>query len=867
MKEYVNKIPIVFATNENYAPYAGVAITSLVRNASKKFFYDIYVFYTELSDDIIARFQSMGSKYYKVTCLDVNDYLNGTVELYKNFHYSKEMYYRIIIPRVLPQYEKAVYLDCDIVVLGDISKFYSFDVNGYILGAMRDIQHYASVKYVTDTLKLPVKTYINSGVILINCEEFRKREIEKNCMEILGKSKIKFRYPDQDLINIACSGGIKLLDQRWNYIWHYNFNRFNRPELNLDEDCEKKYQKLKNGIKIIHYTSNIKPWNNYNTYLTKFEFDYARKTPAFKDIFFDRFNKIAGKNYITLQFIDFTKTEIIITGAFYSIEDYLYHNKIYFTQNGKRYWLKFYLSRNIDIGSLCYRQNFFKIRLKIDEAFDTDIIFFRAGYKKPLAIKLGKYFPISQSYANKVFFYDSAMSVDKNILAFRKADKRTRKRYERQITRRIFRKKGSKCKNLLKVITRRFIRHNTKKSKKQVWLISDRIDSAGDNGEAFFRYLMENKNKGIRPYFVLEKSSPDYKRIKKTGKVLSPHSLKFKYIYLKSSAIISSHLPWELIQPFDLSSVKDFLLNRKIIFLQHGVIKDDLSLSYSRFNQGMDMFVTTAKNERDSIVGNLNYGLTASQVALTGLPRFDYYENEPENIIYLMPTWRKSLSQISDEDREKVLNSHYVRFYSELLQDNRLSEILNQYGYKLIFVPHPLAKNCFEGLDIIDRNIEVHKGKFSYKEAFKRAKLVITDYSSVSFDFAYLGKAIIYSQFDIKELYSGGHTYRKGYFDYAENGFGPVVTDIAGVVSALEGYLKNDCVVEDLYKNRAKLFFGKRDRQNSSRVFDRIIDLINKTYVPVFYYKNKSLVRKAIEYYRQNGLSATIKKILNYLRG
>lgn len=568
-----------------------------------------------------------------------------------------------------------------------------------------------------------------------------------------------------------------------------------------------------------------------------------------------------------MQFVDFSKADITITGAYYTVEDYLYHNKIYFTQNGKKRRLAFYLSRNIDIGALCYKQNFFKIKLNRNNIVNTDIIFFREGYKNSLAIKFGKYFPITQVYENKVFFDDAIMSVAKNILTFRKADKKVRRRYERQMSRQILHKKGSRYKNLLKVIARKFIRYNTKHSKRQVWLVSDRIYSAGDNGEAFFRYLKEKKNKGIRPYFILEKSSPDYKRIRKTGRVISPRSLKFKYLYLKCSAIISSHLPWELIQPFDTSSVKDLLINRKIIFLQHGVTKDDMSLSYSRFNQGMDMFVTTAEMERDSIVGNLNYGLTESQVPFTGFPRFDYYENAPENIIYVMPTWRKSLSEISAEDHDKVLNSRYVRFYSALLHDKRLYDLLKLYGYKLKFVPHPLAESCFDNLDIADRNIEVHKGEFSYKEAFKRAKLVITDYSSVSFDFAYLGKAIIYSQFDIQELYSGGHTYRKGYFDYAENGFGPVATDLEGVVSALETYLKNDCVVEDLYKSRAELFFGERDRQNSKRVFDEITDMMARTYVSVSAYKNKSLVSKAIKYYKQNGLSATIKKIINYLRG
>ena len=168
------RVPVVFATNENYAPYAGVTITSIVENSSKDFFYDIYVFYTELSKETINAFETMSGKNYSVTCVDVNSYIDKEL-LYENFHFSKEMYYRILIPTILSQYEKVIYLDCDMVVLGDLSELYQTDLQGYVLAGVSDVQHYDSKRYVEDTLGLDTKKYINSGMLVINCKEFKKQ--------------------------------------------------------------------------------------------------------------------------------------------------------------------------------------------------------------------------------------------------------------------------------------------------------------------------------------------------------------------------------------------------------------------------------------------------------------------------------------------------------------------------------------------------------------------------------------------------------------------------------------------------------------------------------------------------------------------
>ncbi len=854
------EIPIVFATNDNYAPYAGVCITSLILNSSKGYFYKIYIFYTELSDDIKSKFLLMKGKNYSVTPINVSSFIDKEINLYENFHFSKEMYYRILIPTILPSYKRVIYLDCDMIALGDISELFNVNLNGKVLGGVKDELHYSSKEYVSHTLKLNPKFYINSGLLVIDCTKFKKQKIKEKCFNLLKTFNVEFRYPDQDIINLACYENIKFLESKWNYIWHYNFPRINRKNLLLSKDDQEKYDKKSKNVNIIHYTSNIKPWNNFNTKYTKIYFDYVRKNKVFRDLIFERYNSIKLKNYITLQTLDVFNNKLVIIGVFNTLEDYLYRNAIYITINNKSRKINFLFNQSIDLRNNCYVQKFFRIEVNLNYLKDKDLnIYFSHGLKsnERLVILTGRNFSIDEKLKSKVFFkYDfqeKVVELCNNSLLIKNNTKYTRRQYEKEITYNLKNLNTPKSKKSLFI--RRVYRITKPFIKRDIWFVSDRDNIAGDNGEAFFKYLQKNKPKNTKIYFILRKDSPDYKRLKKIGRVLDPRSNVYKILFLHCKKFISSNLTWEMINPFTLDYIKDLLFDQKKVFLQHGIIKDDLSASYPRFNQGINLFITSAKREYDSILNNPKYCYVKENLALTGLARYDYLENEPKKIIYIIPTWRRNLAFDKNKQQLFYESEFYIR-YSSLLLNGKLAKLLEEYGYTLKFVLHELMKPYLKNFKTIDSNIIV-VDKELYSEIFKTGSLLITDYSSVAFDFAYLKKPIIYYQFD-EETFFNTHTYSKGYFDYKKDGFGMVVNDENTLIQTIRKVLESNCKMQEEYSKRVDEFFEYKDKNNSKRIL---------TAITKFDTKKQSLLKRLRICYKQNGLKYTIKRIFKKLLG
>ena len=164
---------------------------------------------------------------------------------------------------------------------------------------------------------------------------------------------------------------------------------------------------------------------------------------------------------------------------------------------------------------------------------------------------------------------------------------------------------------------------NNIKKKFEIWIINDRHDRAGDNGEYFFRYLNIKKPEKIKIYFAIKKSCDDYKRLKKYGNVLDLYSTRYIKTVLQSTKIISSIANIWINNPFKQESIYLIdLFNYDFIFLNNGIIKDDLTTSFNRFETNFNLFVTSSKREYKSII-NSNYGYVKDHVILTGMPRYD----------------------------------------------------------------------------------------------------------------------------------------------------------------------------------------------------------------------------------------------------
>lgn len=363
--------------------------------------------------------------------------------------------------------------------------------------------------------------------------------------------------------------------------------------------------------------------------------------------------------------------------------------------------------------------------------------------------------------------------------------------------------------------------------RKEIWLVSDRPNTADDNGYHLFKYICNQKNNNIKPYFVISKKSQDYEKLRKIGRVLDFDFYYYKIIFLMADKIISSQADDWVLDAFGKNNhyYRD-LYNYKFIFLQHGIIKDDLSVWLHKFNKNIAMFVTSAENEYKSILDG-KYGYDEKVVKLTGMPRYDFLTDEKRKQIVIMPTWRKSYAGKSI-DGVRMYNfsfkySEYFRFYNNLINDSKLLSAITKKGYKAIFVIHPALIAQYDDFtfnNVFQKNNKTH----DYQTLFKESSLLITDYSSVAMDFAYLYKPIIYTQFDKNEFFER-HIYFEGYFDYERDGFGPVVYDYKSTVDEIIKSIENDCIIEDKYIERMDQFYKYHDKDNCKRVYDEILKL------------------------------------------
>ena len=182
-------------------------------------------------------------------------------------------------------------------------------------------------------------------------------------------------------------------------------------------------------------------------------------------------------------------------------------------------------------------------------------------------------------------------------------------------------------------------------------------------------------------------------------------------------------------------------------------------------------FITSARPEYDSVV-NGRYGYTEKEVWLTGLPRFDRLEaGENSRRITIMPSWRMYL--MGSFNRRTAVwelgsgfsSSSFLSFYSELLNSERLIDAAERYGYTLTFFPHPNLQPYLSAFKL-NSEVTVLGPETAYRDVYAESALVVTDYSSAVFDFVYLRRPVIYTQFDREEFFGGTHVYTEGYFDY-----------------------------------------------------------------------------------------------------
>ncbi len=266
------EIPVVYATDDNYAPFLCVSLKSILDNLSENYFLKVYILNTGLSEKNMSRIIEIAEENSEdvdveyVSVADRMDTLNDKTHL--RDYYTNAIYYRIFIPSLFPQYEKVIYIDCDIVLIDDLAKLYNVELGNNIVAAvheeaMSSFDCFGS--YAEDFLGVPRMEYFNSGLLVINTAEYRKEQVETKFIELMLAHKFEVA-PDQDYLNVILKDRVKLVDVGWN-----------KTPIPDKVFPDKK-------VSLVHYKLNFKPWHYKGVRYEEYFWKYAKETPFYDDL-------------------------------------------------------------------------------------------------------------------------------------------------------------------------------------------------------------------------------------------------------------------------------------------------------------------------------------------------------------------------------------------------------------------------------------------------------------------------------------------------------------------------------------------------------------------------------------------------------
>ena len=259
------KIPIFFAVDNSYIPFLAVTLRSIIDNSSKGNMYLIKILYTNISEKNMSQIKKFQSDNFDIEFVNLTYYIDKVKDkLYTRDYYTKSTYFRLFIPDLYPQYDKAIYLDADTVVRVDIAELYNQPIENNLVAAVPDEAVGNIPEFQTYVEKVigvsSYKNYFNAGILLMNLDELRKFKFQEKFLYLL--STIKFAVAqDQDYLNRLCKGRVKIIDMGWDKM----------PIPELPEMKEE-------DIKLIHYNLAYKPWHSDNILHEKYFWDYAKKT-------------------------------------------------------------------------------------------------------------------------------------------------------------------------------------------------------------------------------------------------------------------------------------------------------------------------------------------------------------------------------------------------------------------------------------------------------------------------------------------------------------------------------------------------------------------------------------------------------------
>lgn len=349
---------------------------------------------------------------------------------------------------------------------------------------------------------------------------------------------------------------------------------------------------------------------------------------------------------------------------------------------------------------------------------------------------------------------------------------------------------------------------------KPVWLVGERPYKAQDTGLHFFRYL-RLEHPEIEAYYVIDPASPELRNLDGLGNVVAYGSKQHFELALRAERFIGSHHP-DFLYPTRMPQFRRAVGGVKV-FLQHGVMGTKWMVpNYGKKAPGFDtdLFIVSSEREKEYIVED--FGYSEKDVVVTGLSRFDALfadDVQPKsNQILIIPTWRDWLSSA-----DVFTESEYFHAWNDLLHDEDLRVLAEKHDAEIVFCLHPNMQQYRSYFAGAPARV-ISQGEVDVQHLLKESAVMVTDYSSVGFDFSFLEKPVHYFQFD-RERFLGP---KGSHLNLDVELPGSISFDIPTLLRNLESSLESGCVMPQDYLGRSRRFLTYKDRDNSARIFEAV---------------------------------------------
>lgn len=549
---------------------------------------------------------------------------------------------------------------------------------------------------------------------------------------------------------------------------------------------------------------------------------------SFKEI---HFTTLSGQA-VNIHVMDYRDGKIFIDASFRELfnRDNLklyavFNGEKYDIQNNDRYSLTKYF------GISFYKKFTFHLEIPFKDSDDIQKLTFFGKIKNTvvplkigfihhwakLALDPGSLF---WRFRKTIAFYDSVQQA----IIFKKATAFDTMLRELKVLFRTFpQSKNSFIYRILYWLTRPYFKN------KRIWYMYDKMYKGGDSCEYIYRYCKDKKD-GITRYYVIDKDTPDYRKMRADGlKPIKNKSLFAKMAFLNADIILITNANTFPFNGFtmDYSRFIRGFCNFQTMCLQHGLSVQKCAMAQQRVVDNTVRYFVASKYE----IGNLEHHAYNYKgfdiIKPTGIARYDGLVSNDKKQILISPTWRmyNAMPVTSSEGEQRSYNPEYkhtvyFKIYNNLINNEKLIETAKKTGYKIKYLLHPiLSAQACDYTPNSEVEVIPSVGDLSYEKILTESSLMVTDYSGVQFDFAYMKKPLVY--FHPSQL--PAH-YEDGCFFYDTMGFGEICTESDQLVDLLCEYMQNGCKMKDEYIARVDDFYIYNDHNNCKRIYDEICE-------------------------------------------